>query len=37
MPVNRMVLPVAAGSEPIGMSSNAAPVWVPPPIHWPTT
>jgi len=33
VPVNRIVLPVPAGRVPIGMSSNAAPVWVPPPIH----
>jgi hypothetical protein len=37
VPVKRIVLPVSAGSEPIGQSSNAAPVWVPPPIHCPTT
>src|SRR5580658_8027206 len=37
VPVNRIVLPVPAGSGPNGMSSNASPVWVPPPSHWPTT
>src|SRR6185437_11895633 len=37
VPVNRMVLPVAAGSAPTGMSPNASPVCVPPPSHWPTT
>ena len=37
VPVNRSVLPVPAGSGPKGMSSNAPPVWVPPPSHWPTT
>jgi len=36
-PVNRMALPVLAGSGPYGLSSKASPVWVPPPSHWPTT
>ena len=37
VPVNRIVLPVSGGSEPMGQSPNASPVWVPPPSHWPTT
>jgi hypothetical protein len=37
VPVNRIVLPDASGSDPMGRSSNAAPVCVPPPSHRPTT
>jgi hypothetical protein len=33
----RIVLPEPAGSDPMGISSNASPVWVPPPFHCPTT
>src|SRR4051794_14832661 len=37
VPVKRIVLPVLAGNAPMGMSSKASPVWVPPPSHWPMT
>jgi hypothetical protein len=37
MPVNSIFLPPPGGSAPTGMSSNASPVWVPPPFHWSVT
>src|SRR5882724_41723 len=37
VPVNFILRPVLAGSDPTRKSLNAGPVWVPPPSHRPTT